>query len=114
MTPIFKAFGFKMIPYNKIDYYVFAGMTTCQKYLREIYFLGFITLCICFSIDLLSTISNPLKSPDKRMKIYHIGVIVNIVGVFFIEYMTIPKCSVFRAFDLNKVTKMERYYKLNY
>ena len=74
-------------------------MTIFEKYLREIYFIAFITYCIAFSFDIYSTIKNPLKSPDSRMKFYHAAVFVNLVVLFTIEHLTIRECSVFRAFD---------------
>ena len=103
MTPIFKLFGMTLTEevYNTTDYYIFAGMTMIQKYLNEIYFIAFITFCIAFSFDLYSTIKNPLKSPDKRMKFYYISIIVNLVGLLIIEGVTIPRCSIFKAMDIS-------------
>jgi hypothetical protein len=86
---------------DKANYYIFAAMSFYAKYLREIYFMAFITFCIAFSIDLYFTIKNPLKSPIKRMKFYHISWIANLVALFTIEALTLPKCSVFRTFDIS-------------
>jgi len=67
-----------------MDYYSFAVLNIAQQLLYQIFYMSYMTLCLCFSIDLYQTIKNPLYPAKKRMTFYFLSSLMSNLVLFLV------------------------------